>query len=122
LGAISLWHEVRDVLGRADAAGLARAAESNRALVAHRAMLAAQRGRRYIEVDASDDSRPLLERLGFVAATTHDAVCLVASGHRLTNAAEPIAAEQRQWAFEFPRSIGRDLSTDWSVKDSGMHG
>ena len=41
-----------------------------RAIVAHRAKLAAARGRRYIEVDASDDSRPILERLGFVAVTT----------------------------------------------------
>jgi GNAT superfamily N-acetyltransferase len=41
-----------------------------RALVAHRGKLAAERGRRYIEVDASDDSRPILERLGFVAMTT----------------------------------------------------
>jgi GNAT superfamily N-acetyltransferase len=41
-----------------------------RALVAHRARLAAERGRRYIEVDASEDSRPILERLGFVAVTT----------------------------------------------------
>ena len=41
-----------------------------RALVAHRARLAAERGRGYIEVDASDDSRPILERLGFVAVTT----------------------------------------------------
>ena len=41
-----------------------------RALVAHRANLAAARGCRYIEVDASDDSRPILERLGFVAVTT----------------------------------------------------
>jgi GNAT superfamily N-acetyltransferase len=41
-----------------------------RALVAHRAKLAAERGRRYIQVDASDDSRPILERLGFVAVTT----------------------------------------------------
>jgi GNAT superfamily N-acetyltransferase len=41
-----------------------------RALVAHRAQLAAERGRRYLEVDASDDSRPILERLGFVAVTT----------------------------------------------------
>jgi GNAT superfamily N-acetyltransferase len=41
-----------------------------RALVAHRAKLAAERGRRYIEVDASDDSRSILERLGFVAVTT----------------------------------------------------
>ena len=41
-----------------------------RALVAYRARLAAARGRRYLEVDASDDSRPILERLGFVAVTT----------------------------------------------------
>jgi GNAT superfamily N-acetyltransferase len=41
-----------------------------RALVAHRANLAAERGCRYIEVDASDDSRPILERLAFVAVTT----------------------------------------------------
>jgi GNAT superfamily N-acetyltransferase len=41
-----------------------------RALVAHRANLSAERGRRYIEVDASDNSRPILERLGFVAVTT----------------------------------------------------
>jgi GNAT superfamily N-acetyltransferase len=41
-----------------------------RALVARRAQLAAERGRRYLEVDASDDSRPILERLGFVPVTT----------------------------------------------------
>jgi GNAT superfamily N-acetyltransferase len=41
-----------------------------RTLVAHRARLAAERGRRYLQVDASDDSRPILERLGFVAVTT----------------------------------------------------
>jgi GNAT superfamily N-acetyltransferase len=41
-----------------------------RALVAHRAKLAAERGCRYLEIDASDDSRPILERLGFVAVTT----------------------------------------------------
>lgn len=41
-----------------------------RALVAHRARLAAQRGLRYLQVDASDESRPILERLGFVAVTT----------------------------------------------------
>jgi GNAT superfamily N-acetyltransferase len=41
-----------------------------RALVAHRARLAAERGCRYVEVDASDDSRPILERLGFIAVTT----------------------------------------------------
>jgi ribosomal protein S18 acetylase RimI-like enzyme len=37
-----------------------------RSLVAHRAALAAARGFRYLQVDASDDSRPILARLGFV--------------------------------------------------------
>jgi GNAT superfamily N-acetyltransferase len=41
-----------------------------RALVARRAETAAGRGVRYLQVDASDDSRPILERLGFVAVTT----------------------------------------------------
>lgn len=40
-----------------------------RALVSRRAQLAADRGRRYLEVDASADSRPILERLGFQAIT-----------------------------------------------------
>jgi GNAT superfamily N-acetyltransferase len=38
-----------------------------RALVAARARLALDRGYRYLQVDASDNSRPILERLGFVA-------------------------------------------------------
>jgi ribosomal protein S18 acetylase RimI-like enzyme len=41
-----------------------------RAVVAYRAQLAAARGFRYLEVDASSESRPILERLGFVAVTT----------------------------------------------------
>ena len=41
-----------------------------RAIVAHRANVAAERGFRYLEMDASDDSRPILERLGFTAVTT----------------------------------------------------
>ncbi len=41
-----------------------------RALVARRAQSAVRRGVRYLQVDASDDSRPILERLGFVAVTT----------------------------------------------------
>jgi GNAT superfamily N-acetyltransferase len=41
-----------------------------RALVAQRAGLAARRGYRYLQVDASDDSRPILARLGFAAITT----------------------------------------------------
>jgi hypothetical protein len=41
-----------------------------RALVATRARLAVERGYRYLQADASDASRPILERLGFVAITT----------------------------------------------------
>lgn len=41
-----------------------------RALVAHRAQVALRRGVKYLQVDASEDSRPILERLGFVKVTT----------------------------------------------------
>ncbi|MEV0328904.1 GNAT family N-acetyltransferase [Micromonospora echinospora] len=41
-----------------------------RALVVHRARLAAQRDRTLLQVDASAESRPILERLGFVPVTT----------------------------------------------------
>jgi len=41
-----------------------------RALVAHRARAALERGYRYLQVDASSQSRPILERLGFEALTT----------------------------------------------------
>ncbi|WP_149550239.1 GNAT family N-acetyltransferase [Streptomyces marokkonensis] len=41
-----------------------------RALVAHRARVAADHGCRYLQVDASAHSRPILERLGFAALTT----------------------------------------------------
>jgi GNAT superfamily N-acetyltransferase len=43
-----------------------------RALVGYRAALAAERGYRYLQVDASPDSRPILERIGFscLAITT----------------------------------------------------
>ncbi|MFC9844933.1 GNAT family N-acetyltransferase [Streptomyces sp. NPDC060223] len=41
-----------------------------RALVATRAALAAARGVRFLHVDASDDSAPILRRLGFHAITT----------------------------------------------------
>jgi ribosomal protein S18 acetylase RimI-like enzyme len=37
-----------------------------RALVAYRARLAVARGYRYLQVDASPDSQPILDRLGFV--------------------------------------------------------
>lgn len=41
-----------------------------RALVAHRARAALDRGYRYLQADASDRSRPILERLGFAPLTT----------------------------------------------------
>jgi GNAT superfamily N-acetyltransferase len=41
-----------------------------RALVACRGRIAREHGRRYLEVDASDNSRPILERMGFRAVTT----------------------------------------------------
>ncbi len=41
-----------------------------RALIAARARLAAAHGTRYLQVDASDDSAPILRRLGFRAITT----------------------------------------------------
>jgi GNAT superfamily N-acetyltransferase len=41
-----------------------------RALVAYRAALAAAAGFRYLQVDASDDSRPILTRLGFAHLAT----------------------------------------------------
>jgi GNAT superfamily N-acetyltransferase len=41
-----------------------------RALVAHRARIAADLGYRYLQVDASGLSRPILERLGFTPLTT----------------------------------------------------
>ncbi|MFC8126940.1 GNAT family N-acetyltransferase [Streptomyces sp. NPDC057302] len=36
-----------------------------RALIAHRTRIAAERGYRYLQVDATEDSRPILQRLGF---------------------------------------------------------
>lgn len=41
-----------------------------RSLVAHRAALAAARGFRYLQVDATPESRPILRRLGFVELAT----------------------------------------------------
>ncbi|MFF5387931.1 GNAT family N-acetyltransferase [Streptomyces sp. NPDC013012] len=41
-----------------------------RALVSHRARIAADRGHRYVQVDAAPTSRPILRRLGFLELTT----------------------------------------------------
>jgi GNAT superfamily N-acetyltransferase len=48
--------------------------------VAHRANLALDRGFRYLETDASKDSRPILERLGFTPVTTTTPYAWVPSG------------------------------------------
>lgn len=55
-----------------------------RSLVAHRATQASARGFRYLQVDASPDSRPILQRLGFVElATTTPFTHPGGSGQRL---------------------------------------
>ncbi|HEV2635562.1 MAG TPA: GNAT family N-acetyltransferase [Actinocrinis sp.] len=41
-----------------------------RALVAYRAQLAVQRGHEFLQVDCTEDSRPILERLGMSSVTT----------------------------------------------------
>ena len=41
-----------------------------RALIAHRARIAAASGYRFLQVDASSQSRPILSRLGFAALST----------------------------------------------------
>jgi hypothetical protein len=41
-----------------------------RSLVAHRAAVASGAGFRYLQVDATPDSRPILKRLGFVELAT----------------------------------------------------
>jgi GNAT superfamily N-acetyltransferase len=51
-----------------------------RSLVAYRAALAAARGFRYLQVDASPDSRPILTRLGFVELATTTPFIYPASG------------------------------------------
>jgi GNAT superfamily N-acetyltransferase len=51
-----------------------------RALVAYRAWLAVERGYTYLQVDAMPMSRPILERLGFVAVTTTTPYVFTPSG------------------------------------------
>jgi GNAT superfamily N-acetyltransferase len=54
-----------------------------RSLVAYRAQLAKERGYRYLQVDASPDSRPILKRLGFaelaMSIPFRMALCLLAA-------------------------------------------
>jgi GNAT superfamily N-acetyltransferase len=56
-------------------------------VVAHRAALASARGFRYLQVDASPDSRPILRRLGFVELAT--TTPFVHTGVRPTRASGP---------------------------------
>ena len=61
---------LRDAVGRRDAAGW-RGRGIYRALVARPRQRARARARRgHLQVDASDESRPILRRLGFIAVTT----------------------------------------------------
>jgi GNAT superfamily N-acetyltransferase len=52
-----------------------------RSLVAHRAALASARGFRYLQVDASADSRPILQSLGFVELATTTPFTHQGAGH-----------------------------------------
>ena len=70
LGPLHGRYGVRQPLGRLDPRAVAAAGASTRPWCAYRAALAVERGYRYLQVDASDDSRPILQRLGFVAVTT----------------------------------------------------
>ena len=62
-----------------------------RALVAYRAHLAASRGYTYLQVDAMPMSRPILERLGFVAVTTTTPYVFTPAGVRHADASVPAA-------------------------------
>lgn len=52
-----------------------------RALVAERARIAAELGYRYLQVDATDQSRPILSRLGFAALSTTTPYLMAAPGN-----------------------------------------
>ena len=62
-----------------------------RALVAQRARLAQARGYTLMQVDASDDSRPILERLGLVAVTTTTPYVYTPSSSDLSASQQAIA-------------------------------
>lgn len=53
-----------------------------RALVGHRARVAAAHGYRFLQVDASDDSRPILRRLGFEALSVTTPYLITVQGKR----------------------------------------
>jgi hypothetical protein len=72
-----------------------------RATVTYRANLAASRGYRFLEVDASDDSRPILERLGFIAVTTTTPYVWFPAAGR-----SPLRISPRAAAVEHPMSGG----------------
>ncbi|MFI8204056.1 GNAT family N-acetyltransferase [Streptomyces sp. NPDC085937] len=63
-----------------------------RALVAHRARVAADRGYRYLQVDASAQSRPILERLGLTPLTSTTPYVYETSGSISVTCQEEAAA------------------------------
>ena len=78
VGAVPERHRLRDLVGRRDPPRVARARHLPCARLPPRAARSSSGGRRYLEVDASAESRPILERLGFRAITQDEAVRLVA--------------------------------------------
>ncbi|MEU9859813.1 GNAT family N-acetyltransferase [Streptomyces sp. NPDC047971] len=60
-----------------------------RALVAFRTRIAVERGHRFVQVDAADTSRPILQRLGFAALTTTTPYVYVPEGASAGESAQP---------------------------------
>jgi GNAT superfamily N-acetyltransferase len=71
-----------------------------RSLVAYRAALASARGFRYVQVDASPDSRPILKRLGFIELATTTPFVHPGVAHRTTFRAG--SAVRGLASFSFP--------------------
>ena len=98
-------HRLRQPLGGGDPAILAWTwhlpGDRSRS---QRARIAAERGYRYLQVDASDESRPILRRLGFVALSTN-AVRVRALG-RLSDDRAERGQHGRGRRLDRPRSTG----------------
>ncbi|MFG2532175.1 GNAT family N-acetyltransferase [Streptomyces sp. NPDC048516] len=62
-----------------------------RALVAHRARTAADLGYRYLQADATDQSRPILQRLGFTVLSTTTPTSTIPTARRDPKAGTPDA-------------------------------
>jgi GNAT superfamily N-acetyltransferase len=74
-----------------------------RSLVAYRAALASARGFRYLQVDASSDSQPILRRLGFVELATTTPFCAprprAAFTDRLAVMVQGLSPRPCRWPF-----------------------